>query len=887
MDINLKFIPVDIPTESVKSVNVLHWNSNIQLVARLTGLPLRVVLKDVEIEGIIRVIIKFINEPPHISTVSITFLETPQIAFQLRPLGAGDLTNISLLKNLIHGLVQSNLGFMTHPNYLKIPVGAPKNRELVGVLHVCIYEAFKIKPKSVDLAAPKDLSCSIIINQKTIAETLRITSSTQWNECFEIVVYKDFLESPIEESETKLGGGLFHIEIYMGLKLYRQTCKLDLGEYVGLLSKKDTETEDSTKPTESEIEHVLESSNGATASENVNMGTSNSLSEWGVPVSYPTDLILKLFDDQTNPTKSKLRIDMTFSPILPLTAEFINCKAGVVRIQFNKLDNFVGSYAKKAGRSIMCEVTATTNPKTLHLTPKKKLEKSVVFESQFDFFCKDVDDTFLVIRVLEPSDFSALGNIGNATLNVATFGTVSASTSPVCLGETKVLIGDLIGKSTKFMHEDDMICVPISDTASSAIAYLGVEFTPIDLSHSFLPVPAQHKDPIGLLRVNIVEASGLLNVEVLGKSDAYTKLNLGSKNIGSTRAIENCLDPVWRTVVYGVVYENANLSLECFDWNEVQKHKWLGGFKCSLLDLLSTRKDGDLEGFGDAEKKSREWDELVEDGLKVSLKKDNPTIIDVWAPLYVSKPDGLDSFEYSVGSRPKKSITENIFGKNGIVAGMKNKTSWRTKGKIHFELEFFGVVGEIIQASLPIPKKVLEDRNMVVAPTVQIPDSKPPMNITKFMAENPLGILRFRIETGYLPRPMRSYIEMWIENELIHQTHTAHESQSPAWNNQKDIFIDVTNSLIIKINIKHQINEKQAPQDPVVCAWTGSLATLVGIAYNKLVMSNSGSLRVSVGFCATSISKSVLKNTQRGNLHIELLESVNLNAVDSNGTRRF
>lgn len=79
----------------------------------------------------------------------------------------------------------------------------------------------------------------------------------------------------------------------------------------------------------------------------------------------------------------------------------------------------------------------------------------------------------------------------------------------------------------------------------------------------------------GILRVHVVEAQNLVNKDLIGKSDPYVVLNLGSIK-KETSVIPNCLNPKWD---YWCEFEsdaNSELKIHVWDRDEGMRDETLG-----------------------------------------------------------------------------------------------------------------------------------------------------------------------------------------------------------------------------------------------------------------------------------------------------------------------
>ncbi|CAA6662463.1 unnamed protein product [Spirodela intermedia] len=117
------------------------------------------------------------------------------------------------------------------------------------------------------------------------------------------------------------------------------------------------------------------------------------------------------------------------------------------------------------------------------------------------------------------------------------------------------------------------------------------------------------KKPVGILHVKVQRASGLLKMDLLGKSDPYVKLSLSGERLPSKKTtVKMCeLNPEWNERFKLVVRdpETQVLELHVFDWEKMKAHDKLGMQvvplsllnpnepNCFTLDLLKNLNPND------------------------------------------------------------------------------------------------------------------------------------------------------------------------------------------------------------------------------------------------------------------------------------------------------
>ncbi|KAL0373576.1 UNVERIFIED_CONTAM: Synaptotagmin-5 [Sesamum radiatum] len=122
--------------------------------------------------------------------------------------------------------------------------------------------------------------------------------------------------------------------------------------------------------------------------------------------------------------------------------------------------------------------------------------------------------------------------------------------------------------------------------------------------------------PVGKLTVTVVKASGLKNMELIGKSDPYVVLHIRPLFKVRTKVIDNNLNPVWNEKFELIAEDKETQSLifEVYD-EDIGDDKKLGTVKLPLIDLQpEVSKEFEL----------RLLPEL--DMLKIKDKKDRGTL---------------------------------------------------------------------------------------------------------------------------------------------------------------------------------------------------------------------------------------------------------------------
>ena len=151
-DFDIVFAPFDEDEVSKKEMQMKELrNLEIVLQIKIAMVPLPVSLKEIMIEGKLRVQMTFMATFPHIKVIDLGFVSSPTIDFILKPLGA-DLKKIAGVGSLIKDIINTQLaGIIVNPSKFSLPLGemmgkSETNTEMpVGVMRVAIYEAKGLK----------------------------------------------------------------------------------------------------------------------------------------------------------------------------------------------------------------------------------------------------------------------------------------------------------------------------------------------------------------------------------------------------------------------------------------------------------------------------------------------------------------------------------------------------------------------------------------------------------------------------------------------------------------------------------------------------------------------------------------------------------------------
>lgn len=165
----------------------------IKLGKGMVGATLPVLLEDISFTGMLRIKLKLISNFPHVSKVSISFMEKPNFDYVLKPLGGErfgmDINQIPGLAGFIKEQVHANLGPMMYdPNVFTIDLesllsGTPLD-SAIGVLKVTVESARGLKAVKLGGGNPDPYVSLGLAAKPAVARTKTIanTQNPTWSE---------------------------------------------------------------------------------------------------------------------------------------------------------------------------------------------------------------------------------------------------------------------------------------------------------------------------------------------------------------------------------------------------------------------------------------------------------------------------------------------------------------------------------------------------------------------------------------------------------------------------------------------------------------------------------------------------------------------------------
>ncbi|KAJ3102687.1 hypothetical protein HDU96_009549 [Phlyctochytrium bullatum] len=773
MDMDMNFTPID-EDDFSKREKELGDVKNSKIELKVYGVP--ILVTNIEFSGRLRIGIKYMTRYPHIKLIEYSFLEAPLINFKLRPLKGTDWMDFGLA-GLIKGVVNNALAEYIEPHKQIVDMEAMFNGSgsdvPVGVLKVTIFEAKDLKNR--ELGGISDPYAVVKIGgEKEVARTSTVNQSLApyWGETYYIPVMRSWLTLSDDLPPTATRPDELRIHIFDENKALNDTSMgftepLLLSQWVKLLDAAEGDRK-AAKVKAAIAAAAAAAANGANAenseekaggepgavppaasemgspSESVSnlvkekvMGKAERnrlITEWGTPFPEDSDVWKPVMHEEKGKPKGEIRLDLVYFPLPKSEAEEEAAAAAAApEAEEEETKDPAAKKAKdkakeeaaklreqavKARREAEAKLTTGVLTVTVHQakelpcgksanpcctlllsnlprypvspsnvlgsTPAARRTNNPVWDHEFVFFVSDSAEAEMEFRVMDGEKM---------------------------MGMLTVPVKEVIKAKAGHDASADWFKLPGSASGKVRITF---KWQPLDMENAHKNAEIVRKEPIGMVRINLLEAKGVANVEAFRKSDPYAKLTLSRRSVGATHVKENTLDPVWNELFYAVCYSrNEPLRIELFDYNKVKKDLGLGKVEFYLEELLNPDSWSKPAGEGKenvGESQDLAGGELVEtsgdevdmkrlnwlskqekDGLKVTVKGG---LIDVWAPIYITRSPTEDAEESKEanGSRtlngaPLLSASTTALNLVGIGSGAKPGQ----KGHIHFEVEFLEV----------------------------------------------------------------------------------------------------------------------------------------------------------------------------------------------------
>ncbi|KAF9452575.1 transmembrane protein [Macrolepiota fuliginosa MF-IS2] len=262
--------------------------------------------------------------------------------------------------------------------------------------------------------------------------------------------------------------------------------------------------------------------------------------------------------------RGELRYDITYYPVLEAaegSPEVPDSSVGIVRLVLHQAKDLDQSKSMSGDLNPFAKVfIGNDTVNDVFATPRFKHTISPVWEAPYEFLCSDREASVITIKVIDDRDFLK---------------------DPV-VGHMSIKLTDLMS----CMGEAGRDWFPLSGCKSGRVR-ISAEWKPLAMAGSLHGLD-HYKFPIGVVRLNIIKATDVKNVEATlgGKSDPYVRVMAANTIKGRTEAVNNNLSPVWDQILYIPVHSLKDIFLlECMDYQHLTRDRSLGTVELPIGEL--------------------------------------------------------------------------------------------------------------------------------------------------------------------------------------------------------------------------------------------------------------------------------------------------------------
>ncbi|KAJ1914688.1 Tricalbin-2 [Tieghemiomyces parasiticus] len=409
---------------------------------------------------------------------------------------------------------------------------------------------------------------------------------------------------------------------------------------------------------------------------------------------------------------------------------------------------------------------------------------------------------------------------------------------------------------------------------------------------------------IGVVKLNLLEARGLRNVEQIGKSDPYVKVLVHTKQQARTRIIENDLDPVWHeTFVIPVHRINETVVLECMDYNKVEKDRTLGETFFQVRQLLGDQTAPGTYALGPALRAAanlRQHSGKMKGTLYYTAEFFPILPITPDAPIVVTDPvtgetrppkDELDSHRKSVQDAPREATAKSGESPPAQPTASPSLSTATTAQPESPETN--AAVGEEPNAPHPpAPSRHLTVNPPHPANSDDVTPANPPSSSVADFTDYTAGIVRLTVHEA---RGLQSAAPVQVlvslnDNEYnpAHRTAFARGSQVRKWDEVCQFATPELDYNYVSLALHSDEDNDRL----FLGKWTLPMRELLTPEYLRPengvwlpLEQKTGEVRVSFDFVPTEMEMAPSESiTNFGILHLEVVEAADLAAADNSGT---
>ncbi|XP_020623204.1 tricalbin-1-like [Orbicella faveolata] len=633
----------------------------VRLGGKMVGADVDVSIEDVSLSGRVQIVFEMdhLVPFPHMKSVSVTFLEKPDVDFDVRLMRAVQVMDIPMLKDFINALVMDSLTYaLVDPGRIQVPLHGVDPDELLSAAKKSTYAdgilTVTLKGGMPQKYTDDQIWTSLEVGNLDEKSTEKIQGGTTFEESISLLIYdlaNDKLNIEIRGKRT------------FGTKYSIAKYKMFLGS-LGLEKKKKVETTLSKEGIKgSKLEITLEYTR---------------LKPYEVSSRTDVDEFLEKYE---KPNEE--------SPVSGLLLVVVHSGEKLLAMDD---DGYSDPY---------CIVTA--NKEKVKITPHVSGSVNPVWDSVVEFLVKDFTKTSVSFLVYDrdvnwqgqSDDFMGSCNLEmtleepviikrKIELKYKVYGKKRSEDSTMNAGSLLVSAVfqpiESVGKSEKESLAGGVVDGEDIDEIN--------EHAKKHTMKSSMKIKRQVEEmmlikELGVLVITILQGKDMAAMDSNGLSDPFCVVRVNNAKKFKTSVAYETLSPVWNeSVSIAMPQEDDKISLDVFD-KDVFQNDFMGTVSLTVEEIKETSKKGGAQWFKLQEAESGE--------IQVQFK--------------VSKPGEQDEPDKAAESQPGESGNDSGISDTGEQTEVVKDVFDLTLDKMDEYIEsqipplFYGVSGEIIQGS--------------------------------------------------------------------------------------------------------------------------------------------------------------------------------------------
>lgn len=468
----------------------------------------------------------------------------------------------------------------------------------------------------------------------------------------------------------------------------------------------------------------------------------------------------------------------------------------------------------------------SVNNKEIHTTAIKKRKNSPIWEEFEEVLITNKSKCTLGLKIKDDRGLAADPELGNWNMKL------------------DLLMSDL-AKGNEWFN--------LANTKSGKVK-LRAQWKPVAIKGSV--GSGGYVIPIGVMRVHFKSAKDLRNLEAVGKSDPYGRVLLNGIEKAKTVVFNNELNPKWDEVLYIPVHNAREmLTLEVMDAEKMGSDRSLGAFDLAVADYIKEDEEtGQLLEHSQKVDQSR--------GLVLNRKGTAKGTLNFTIAFYpclnVADPEDEDEKKaQEPGDAGKEKLPEPEAPES---AGMKRQDSVASAV----------TTDEEVEKAKKIPKLRLT-----------------PEELLKYNS----GLLIFKFIEGQASKT-DTHLDVLMDDMMYPAYSTAKiKSHNQKFEEIGDCVVRELDFSKVTIRLRESSKDKEHDEDDIVAKLTGdTLSTLRQCLNNPTVLTlkhNNGDLskvKISLKYIPIQMTLDPSESINNmGDLRVDLLDAVNLKAMDRNG----